>query len=335
MRGNGSWSFSPTLSPDAWARAVYRAINIAAVRRRAQPGRRGPAAEVDLQGPGGQRDHVAADPGAVREDRPAGHRRRSPVSINHGIDVDRGGGRRARRSDRRAGHRDRPARRGQRRVRNAGADPDGTDRRRAATASASTGLDDRHDHPGQRQGAAAAQRRQERDLRRRRRSVRHDGALARSPRRPLAEGRLRLVSNIATQSVPMPRKYTAVGLSRGAGAGRVPDIPHGGADRHHAAWSTAGGSTTSAAGSYIDFLHSFDNGATWIASLPSQPTSASRTTSSTTRPSRTFRRACRTVLFKFLIHNTNPDAGRASGLYSVRMEVDHRPATPRRRRRST
>ena len=33
----------------------------------------------------------------------------------------------------------------------------------------------------------------------------------------------------------------------------------------------------------------------------------------------------RTVLFRFLVHNTNPDAGRASGFYSLRMEVNHRP----------
>ena len=80
-------------------------------------------------------------------------------------------------------------------------------------------------------------------------------------------------------------------------------------------------------GSYIDFLHSFDNGATWIRSYRlsdvSKPYDVIHYETVTAIPP-----GVRTVLVKYLIHNTNSTATRASGLYSVRMEVDHRPANP-------
>jgi hypothetical protein len=76
-------------------------------------------------------------------------------------------------------------------------------------------------------------------------------------------------------------------------------------------------------GSYIDYLHSFDGGATWITAyrfdgtLP--PWDVIHYETVTDVPPGT-----RTVLFKFLMHSTGGD-GRPTGLYSARMEVDHQP----------
>ena len=77
-------------------------------------------------------------------------------------------------------------------------------------------------------------------------------------------------------------------------------------------------------GSYIDYLHSLDGGVTWTRSYHftsvSKPYDVIHYETVTGIPA-----GVRTVLFKFLIHNTNTTATRASGLYSVRMEVDHSP----------
>jgi hypothetical protein len=76
-------------------------------------------------------------------------------------------------------------------------------------------------------------------------------------------------------------------------------------------------------GSYIDYLHSFDGGATWIRSyhfdstLP--PWDVIHYETVTDVPPGT-----RTVLFKFLIHSTFADE-RPTGLYSARMEADYQP----------
>jgi hypothetical protein len=82
----------------------------------------------------------------------------------------------------------------------------------------------------------------------------------------------------------------------------------------------------SVAGSYIDLLHSFDNGATWTRSYRlsdvGKPYDVVHYETVTDIPP-----GVRTVLFKYLIHNTSTTVSRASGLYSARMEVNHRPAT--------
>ena len=81
----------------------------------------------------------------------------------------------------------------------------------------------------------------------------------------------------------------------------------------------------SRAGSYIDFLHSFDNGATWVPSYRLSDTSKPfdvihYETVANVPP------GVRTVLFKYLIHNTSTaGASSASGLYAVRMEADYAP----------
>ena len=114
--------------------------------------------------------------------------------------------------------------------------------------------------------------------------------------------------NIASQSVAVPRKYTAVAYPAVLNQDAHLTYRHGRAGRHHAASSTAGGSTTFSAGSYIDFLHSFDGGATWIRSYRltdvSKPYDVIHYETVTDVPA-----GVRTVLFKFLMHNTNPTRG--------------------------
>ena len=77
-------------------------------------------------------------------------------------------------------------------------------------------------------------------------------------------------------------------------------------------------------GSYIDYLHSFDGGATWIRSYHfddvAAPWDVIHYETVTDVPPGT-----RTVLFKFVFHSTGNEGGRASGLYAARMEADHLP----------
>jgi hypothetical protein len=77
-------------------------------------------------------------------------------------------------------------------------------------------------------------------------------------------------------------------------------------------------------GSYIDYLHSFDGGATWIRSYHfdsvAAPWDVIHYETVTDVPPGT-----RTVLFKYLFHSTGDGGGRASGLYNARMEADHLP----------
>ena len=78
------------------------------------------------------------------------------------------------------------------------------------------------------------------------------------------------------------------------------------------------------AGSYIDYLHSFDGGATWIRSYRfdsvAAPWDVIHYETVTDVPPGT-----RTVLFRFLLHSTGDEGGRASGLYSARMEATYLP----------
>jgi regulation of enolase protein 1 (concanavalin A-like superfamily) len=133
-------------------------------------------------------------------------------------------------------------------------------------------------------------------------------------------------SNIASQGVSVPRQYTAVVYPavlttdayltyRFQAPTDISRLVYGGRLHNYQT------------GSYIDFLHSFDNGTTWIRSYRltdvSKPYDVIHYETVTAIPP-----GVRTVLFKYLIHNTNATATRASGLYSVRMEVDHRPVNP-------
>jgi hypothetical protein len=130
-------------------------------------------------------------------------------------------------------------------------------------------------------------------------------------------------SNIASQPVDVPRKYTAVAypavLSQDAYLTYRMDAPtditrivYGGRLHNYSS------------GSYIDFLHSFDGGATWVRSYRlsdvSKPYDVIHYETVTGIPV-----GSRSVLLKFFIHNTNATVSRASGLYALRMEVAHRP----------
>jgi hypothetical protein len=129
--------------------------------------------------------------------------------------------------------------------------------------------------------------------------------------------------NIASQSVTVPRKYTAVAfpatLTQDAHLTYRMEAP-----TDITRFVYGGRLHNFKAGSYIDFLHSFDGGATWVRSyrlsVVSKPYDVIHYETVTDVPA-----GMRSVLFRFLIHNTNGDAFRASGLYSVRMEVNHRP----------
>lgn len=130
-------------------------------------------------------------------------------------------------------------------------------------------------------------------------------------------------SNIASQFISVPRKFTAVAypavLSQDAHLTYRMDAP---GDITHLVYG--GRLHNYRAGSYIDFLHSFDGGATWIRSYRlsdvSAPWDVLHYETVTAIPA-----GVRTVLFKFLIHNTETVTSRASGLYSVRMEAGYRP----------
>jgi hypothetical protein len=132
--------------------------------------------------------------------------------------------------------------------------------------------------------------------------------------------------NIATQSVSVPKKFSAVAypsvLLQDAYLTYRMDAPtditrlvYGG--RLH----------NFRAGSYIDFLHSFDGGASWVhtyrLSDVSAPYDVIHFETVAAIPA-----GVKTVLFKYLIHNTETSGSRPSGLYSIRMEVNHRPVTP-------
>jgi hypothetical protein len=130
--------------------------------------------------------------------------------------------------------------------------------------------------------------------------------------------------NITAQAVDVPRKYTAVAypstLNQDAYLTYKMDAP-GDITR-----LTYGARLyNSHAGSYIDYLHSFDNGATWTKSYRLSSTSKPYDvihyeTIASVPP------GVRTVLFKYLIHNTSTAATTASGLYAARMEADYAPA---------
>ena len=130
--------------------------------------------------------------------------------------------------------------------------------------------------------------------------------------------------NIASQSVDVPREYTAVAypavLSQEAHLTYRMDAPN-----DITRFVYGGRLHNYRAGSYIDFLHSFDRGATWIRSYRlsdiNAPWDVIHYETVTDIPP-----GVRTVLFKFLIHNTETSTFRASGLYSVRMEASYRPA---------
>jgi hypothetical protein len=130
--------------------------------------------------------------------------------------------------------------------------------------------------------------------------------------------------NIASQDVTVPLKYTAVVrpavLTEDAYLTYRMDAP---TDITRAVYG--GRLHNFKAGSYIEFQHSFDQGATWIPSYRLTEVTAPyddihyETISDVPA-------GVRTILFKYVIHNTNSTAFRASGLYSARMEVNHRPA---------
>ena len=129
--------------------------------------------------------------------------------------------------------------------------------------------------------------------------------------------------NIASQPVTLPQIWTAVVYPAAAGQDAyltyrmdapndITRLVYGGRLHNYFA------------GSYIDYLHSFDGGATWIRSYRfdsvAAPWDVIHYETITDVPPGT-----RTVLFRYLFHSTGNDAGRASGLYSARMEANHMP----------
>jgi len=131
-------------------------------------------------------------------------------------------------------------------------------------------------------------------------------------------------SNIAAQAVNVPRKYSAVvypsTLNQDAYLTYKMEAP---TDITRLVYGAR--LYNSRAGSYIDFLHSFDNGATWIPSYrlsdTNKPFDVIHYETITNIPP-----GVRRVLFKYLIHNTSTAGpGSASGLYAVRMEADYQP----------
>ena len=322
MRGNGKWSFTPSLSPDAWPRAVYRATNITALAEGLSPAVAGTAIGSRVQGPGSQRRHITDDSGALREDRCGRHggdlgERQSGASWIEVAERRRVG------RDRRAGDRE-PSRRGQRGLRNARA---GSRCARAAldrTAWILKGSDDRDADTGQRQGAAETERRKKRNHYRDRGAVGHHGALARPARRLLAPGRLRL-RDIASQSVAVPRKFTAVAypavLSRDAHLTYRMDAP---------AEVTRLRLRRPAPQLQGRFLHRFPALVRRRGHLDTFVPPHRRQQAVRRHPPRDGDRHSsgrQDGALRILVHNTNPDAGRASGFYSLRMEVNHRPPT--------
>ena len=131
--------------------------------------------------------------------------------------------------------------------------------------------------------------------------------------------------NIASQPVSLLRTYTAVVypavLSQDAYLTYRLDAP---ADITRLVYG--GRLYNFSAGSYIDFLHSFDGGATWLQSFRfsdiGAPYDVVHYETVTDIPP-----GVRTVLFKYVMHNTGANASHATGLYSVRMEADYLPAT--------
>jgi hypothetical protein len=129
--------------------------------------------------------------------------------------------------------------------------------------------------------------------------------------------------NIASQGITVPRKFTAVAypavLSQDAHLTYRMDAP---ADITRLVYG--GRLHNFRAGSYIDFLHSFDEGAraSWIHSYRltdvSKPYDVIHHETVTDIP-----QGAKTVLFRFLVHNTNPDAGHGAleGKVQDRIEV--------------
>ena len=128
--------------------------------------------------------------------------------------------------------------------------------------------------------------------------------------------------NIASQSINVPTNYTAVVFPARADQDAYltyrMDAP---SDITQLMYG--GRLSNFYPGSYIDFLHSFDRGATWITSYHFDSTEAPwdviHYETVTGVPQGT-----RSVLFKFLIHTTSVEM-RPTGLYSARMEAAYQP----------
>ena len=131
-------------------------------------------------------------------------------------------------------------------------------------------------------------------------------------------------ANIASQGVNVPRSYTALVypavLNQDAHLTYRMDAP---TDITRAVYG--GRLYNFQAGSWIEFQHSFNAGATWIPSYRltdvQKPYDVVHYETVTNIPA-----GVRTILFRYVIHNTSTLAYRASGLYAARMEVNHRPA---------
>ena len=132
-------------------------------------------------------------------------------------------------------------------------------------------------------------------------------------------------ANIASQAVDVPRGYTAVVypavLTQNAHLTYRMDAP---TDITRAVYG--GRLYNYSEGSWIAFEHSFDGGRTWHESYRltdiSKPNDVVHYETITDIPA-----GVRTILFRYVMHTTSTTAFRASGLYAARMEVNHAPAS--------
>jgi hypothetical protein len=317
LRGNGSWSFSPKLSADGYAKALYKAINITpAAGGGLQPAAAGPVAEAIYKVQAA--DVIASQSIQAQFSRSdASATATIAVSINHGLTWTVAAT---------VGSAVGPAVPVSATVRTAVAGAYETLLRIQMTAPGSTsgiiltGL--RIDTVTQVNAKALPRL----NLGRNRIFVGagdQSDSMVLWPDLRFPQRDAYTSSNIATQGAPMARDYTAVVypavLSQDAylvyrmdSPGALTRVVYGGRLHNYLA------------GSYIDFLHSFDNGATWVRSYrlssATKPYDVIHYETVTDLPPGT-----RSVRFKYLIHNTNPEAFRASGLYAVRMEANYVP----------
>ncbi len=318
IRGNGAWSFTPKLTADAWSRSVYRANNITAVAAGLQPGVAGTAAEVVYK--------VQAANAITSQKIQARLTRTDPsatatiaVSLNHGTTwmqvADIGTA--------------------------VGAVPVAVNLRSEVSGGYETLIRIQMFVPrGSPSGVVLTQLKIDTLTQVNTKALpklnvgRNEIVVAKGDpsdtmvlwpdlRGGLWKNDVADSRNIASQPLNVPRPYTAVVYPsvltedayltyRMTAPADVTRLVYGG--RLH----------NFRPGSYIDFLHSFDGGATWIRSYrlsdTSKPYDVIHYETVTAIPA-----GVKSVLFKFLIHNTNTEAMRASGLYAVRMEANYRP----------
>ena len=228
MRGNGRWTFTPSLTPGEWARAAYRYTNITAgAAGGLHPGVAAQAAEViykvqaanAITSQSIQAQFARTDPRLPQRSRSVSiTARRGPSSPRLAPPSAPPSALRQR------------AHRGERRLRDARAYPI-DDRQRNSGRRDPDRPGNPDDHAGEHQGAAEAECRPQRNLRHAQRPVGHDGSLARPQGRLLEKGCLRLEQHRVAAGVDSSTVHGSC-LPRGAHDGCVSHVSIPGAHRH-------------------------------------------------------------------------------------------------------